>query len=504
MCSHLAFAAFAALLTPGVLGLHERTYHSSPLAIQPFTILKRTADYDPDNTALYLTCPAGNDVVQPAATIYDSTGELVWADPSLACSDLNYQTYDGQQFLTMWVGTGNGASGLQTGSGNGIMLNSKYEIVQNVSAVNPGLTDLHEFHIVGNKTALVTAFNPIPLNLTSVGGLKNGWYLNSIFQEIDIATGDVLFNWTSIDHIALNESYNNILLTGEGTNSSTAWDPVHINSIDKDTDGNYLISARNCQTIYKVDKNGTIIWRLGGKSSDFKAQGVFNDTQFHWQHHVRWRAGGAQISVFDDGAAVLDTTIVIDEPVATGKYLALDQNAMTVSLVKRYFPAPNTGPSFAEGSVEPYGDTVVVGYGGNPWVTVHDASSASVLFSAVIGPEDPTLWLGGINNYRVFRTSTREFVGHPTQPPSVALVGGAVYVSWNGATSVASYTLFTGNATDAVSTNVTSVRRSGFETQISAEGSSAFIAVAAVASNGTVLGRSAVYNTTDGSEVARR
>jgi hypothetical protein len=73
----------------------------------------------------------------------------------------------------------------------------------------------------------------VQLDLTSVDGPKDGWYLNSLIQEIDIATGAVLFNWSSIDHIALSESYNNITATGEGGSSSLAWDAVHINSIDK-------------------------------------------------------------------------------------------------------------------------------------------------------------------------------------------------------------------------------------------------------------------------------
>ncbi|KAJ6592392.1 ASST-domain-containing protein [Mycena capillaripes] len=503
MCNPLTVAALVALFTPQVLALYERTYQSSPLVIQPFTILERAADYDPDNTTLYLTCPAGNVVSQPGATIYDSNGELVWADPNLDCAGLNYQTYDGQQYLTMWIGSGNGAAGLQTGSGTAIMLNSKYEIVKNVSAINPGLTDLHEFHIVQpeNRTALVTAYNPIQHDLTSVGGSANGWYLNSIIQEIDIASGRVLFNWTSIDHIALSESYNNISLTGEGTNSSFAWDAVHINSIDKDRDGNYLISARNCQTIYKLDKSGAIIWRLGGKMSNFTAQG--NDTEFHWQHHARWRMDGTQISVFDDGAGILATTAIVDEPVASGKFLTLDQTAMTVSLAKQYLPAPHASFSLAEGSIEPYGNIVSVGYGSNPWVIVHDANSADVLFSAVIGPNNSSLWLGGISNYRVFQTSTRDFAGHPTQPPSVAISGRDVYVSWNGATHVASYSLLTGSSATAVTQEVVSVAKTGFETKMSAAGSSAFISVSAVAANGTVLGKSAVYKTSDGS-IARR
>ncbi|KAJ7167023.1 ASST-domain-containing protein [Mycena filopes] len=496
------FSALTASLLSSVDALYETTYKSSPLAIQPFTILERSASYDPDNSTLFLICPVGSAIAQPGPTIYASNGELVWSDPSIGnCHNLNLQTFDGEQYLTMWIGVGDAGTGQQEGSGIGIMLNSGYQIVQNVSAVNPGGTDLHEFHIPqpAAKTALLTAFNPIPFDLTPVGGLKNGWYLNSIIQEVDIASGRVLFNWTSVDHIALDESYDNLTLTASGDSEANPWDPAHINSIDKDSAGNYLISARNCETLYKIAANGTILWRLGGKRSDFTALG--NDTEFHWQHHVRWRNDETQISVFDDGAGVLLATQVIDEPVASGKYLNVDQSAMTVSLAKKYLPSPNTGFSLAEGSIEPYGSTVVVGYGNNPWVTVHDAETEAILLSAVIGPNNSSLWFGGISNYRVFQTSTHEFVGRPSQPPSVAVEGGAVYVSWNGATQVARYELFTGNQTATVHTKVRAVAKTGFETNMGAAGSGAYVAVEALAANGTVLGRSAVYKTSDGSVV---
>ncbi|KAJ7728272.1 ASST-domain-containing protein [Mycena maculata] len=492
-----------ALATPCVHALFETTYHSSSLQIQPFTILQKSPSYDPDNTTLFLACPAGLDVAQPGPTIYKSTGELVWADPGIFnCDDFNIQTFDGQQYLTMWFGVGSPLAG--TGDGTALMLNSKYEIVKNVSAVNPDGTDIHEFNIVRpeNKTALVTAYNPIPLNLSSVGGPVNGWYLNAIIQEIDIASGDVLFNWTSVDHIALSESYNNLTLTGEGGSVTTAWDAVHINSIDKDSAGDYLISSRHCQTIYKIDKNGTIAWRLGGKTSDFTAEG--NNTEFHWQHHARWRSQDTIISVFDDAAAALSAeAIYIDEAVATGKYLTVDQSAMTVSLAKVFSPSPSNNVSYAEGSVEPYGDTVLVGYGTNPWVQAYDAVTEAILFSAIIGPNNASLWLGGISNYRVFQTSTLDFAGHPTQPPNVSVTGEDVYVSWNGATHVASYDLLTGSSPNDVHDKVSSVPKDGFETKMSAEGCKGFLAVAALAANGTTLGTSAVYNTRDGSVASR-
>lgn len=127
----------------------------------------------------------------------------------------------------------------------------------------------------------------------------------------------------------------------------------------------------------------------------------------------------------------------------------------------------------------------------------------TLMFSAVVGPNNASLWLGAINNYRAFQTTTLEFTGHPTQPPNVSVTGEDVYVSWNGATHVAAYTLLTGSAVNAVSENVTTVTKSGFETKMSASGSSTFIAVAALAANGTTLGTSAVYKTSDGSVASR-
>ncbi|KAJ7159577.1 ASST-domain-containing protein [Mycena filopes] len=487
-------------LAASAYALFETTYHSTPLAIQPFTVLERSADYDPDNSTLFLVCPTGFDVSQPAPTIYRSTGELVWADPTLGtCNNLDLQTFEGEQHLTLWVGNGSAATGNQEGTGFALILNAQYEVVRNVSAVNPQSTDLHEFRIPqpAGKTALLTAFHSIQLDLTSVGGLRTGWYLNSIIQEVDIDSGRVLFNWTSANHIALNESFNHLLTSGSGLTESNPWDAVHINSIDKDREGNYLISARHTKTIYKIDKNGTIIWRLGGSRSDFTPES--NNTDFNWQHHARWRNDETQISLFDDGAAVLQqTSIVVDEPIATGKLLNVDQSARTVSLAKRYFPAPNSGFSLAEGSTELYGNLTVVGYGSNPWVTVHDTQTQAVGFSAVIGPNNPALWLGGISNYRVFQTSTHAFTGRPTQPPSVAVVGGDVYVSWNGATNVAAYALLTGPEAAQVGTRVRSVRSTGFETRISAAGASTFVLVEALGADGKVLGTSAVYKTSDG------
>ena len=57
---------------------------------------------------------------------------------------------------------------------------------------------------------------------------------------------------------------------GSGYNSSDAWDYFHINSVDKNADGDYIISARDACSVHKINgTDGSIIWRLDGKNSSF-------------------------------------------------------------------------------------------------------------------------------------------------------------------------------------------------------------------------------------------
>jgi hypothetical protein len=115
-----------------------------------------------------------------------------------------------------------------------------------VQAGNGLRGDLHEFLLTSRGTALFTSYVITTADLRSVGGPKGGTIQDAIFQELDIATGRVLLEWHSLDHIALAESY---WPTGK------AWDYVHLNSVDVDADdGNLLVSSRNTHTLYKVDR----------------------------------------------------------------------------------------------------------------------------------------------------------------------------------------------------------------------------------------------------------
>ena len=230
-------------------------------------------------------------------------------------------------------------------------------------------------------------------------------------------------------------------------------------------DGNLLVSARNTWAAYKVSRRtGRILWRLGGKRSDF----TFGDgARFEWQHDVREHAGGL-VSVFDNAAAPKE------EPQSRALLLALDTKRMHVSLEHAYTHRPEQVLSHFLGDAQLLGNgDVFVGWGAAPYLTEFTRSGAIAF--------DARLPQGG-QSYRAFRFP---WVGHPVDRPALAARGGTLYASWNGATEVASWQLFEGaNAASPV-------QRTGFETVLTPVARTRSAAVVALDRAGASLGRSA-------------
>ena len=98
--------------------------------------------------------------------------------------------------------------------------------------------------------------------------------LDSVVQEIDIPTGLVLFQWDSLDHVPLTDTYETLPTKAQPpTESATRSTTSIVNSIQPDTDGNLLISGRNTWAVYKVNQQtGAIMWTLGGKQLELQAR----------------------------------------------------------------------------------------------------------------------------------------------------------------------------------------------------------------------------------------
>ena len=117
-----------------------------------------------------------------------------------------------------------------------------------------------------------------------MGGPKEGRIFDGVVQEVDIATGEVLFEWHSSDEIDVSESYSKPPPAVQGAKAAPM-DYFHINSVDEEPNGNLLISARNTHAIYEIDRqSGKVLWRLGGKKSDFT---IGPGAEFTWQHDAR-------------------------------------------------------------------------------------------------------------------------------------------------------------------------------------------------------------------------
>jgi Arylsulfotransferase (ASST) len=199
-----------------------------------------------------------------------------------------------------------------------------------------------------------------------------------------------------------------------------------------DADGNLLVSARNTWAVYKVDRrSGRVLWRLGGKCSDFVLE---KGARFAWQHDARSHDGGRLLSVFDNGVSR-----------SRGLVLALDEKRMRASVAREYVH-DTALHAYKLGSVQLLGNgDALVGWGTDPHLTEFSSGGAVRL--------DATLPHGG-QNYRAPRFPWR---GNPREAPAAVVRGATVYASWNGATDVVAWRIDPGGPT---------VRRTGFETAL--------------------------------------
>ena len=229
--------------------------------------------------------------------IVDPSGKLVWFHPldTHGVADFKVQTYGGRPVLTWWRGRA------EKGVGDGyyVIMSNAYHEIARVSAGNGLAGDIHEFLITPRNTALITVYHRIPRDLSESAGRARGRFYEGIVQELDIATGRVLFEWHSADHVAVAESYADAAEGSRGAHADP-YDYFHINSIDREPDGN--ASRLGPQHPYRLRDRPAAparsIWRLGGKKSDF-AMGP--GTRFAWQHDARRQPDGT-ITLFDNEA----------------------------------------------------------------------------------------------------------------------------------------------------------------------------------------------------------
>ena len=397
--------------------------------------------------------------------ILDNRGRAVWYHQlplGLEATDFRTQTYRGRPVLTWWQGTITKAG---IGTGVDEIYDAHYRPVAEVRAANGLAADLHEFRLTPRGTALITAYDEVPADLSAAGGPAKGYALDSIVQEIDVATGRLVFEWHSIGHVPLSDSRLANREPARDATKARPFDYFHVNSVSDGPNGTLLVSARNTSTIYLLARDGHIVWRIGTAHSDF---GPAAAVLMRYQHDARLR--GNVLSFFDNGG------IPREEPYSRPTVLALDFARHTARVV-RTFVTPERIASPFEGSLQllPTGGAFV-GWGGVRKVTEFGSHGEIRL----------ELELPAGDTYRGFRLPWR---GDPGGAPSLAVRGSTVFASWNGKLGIASWRVLTG--TDPARLAATAQKtRTGLETAIPLPARPRTVAVQALDAAGHVLATS--------------
>ena len=261
----------------------------------------------------------------------------------------------------------------------------------------------------------------------------------------------------------------------------------HINSVDKNADGDYLVSARHTSTVYKISGvDGHIIWQLGGKQTSF-AQTNFNFSSQHDARFVSENRTTTIISLFDDASDGFTNT----SSYSSGKLLALNNSTMQATLLQSIV-APNGGIlSTSQGNFQQLANgNSFFGWGNVATVSEHAPDGSPVLFASFATT--------ATMNYRAYKFNwTATPLGRPafyayahnnTAPTTY-------YASWNGATEVASWRIYSSPSLSGPFALIGNLPKLGFETIFTASGYQAFSIVEAVGANGSGLANSSSIGT---------
>ena len=223
-------------------------------------------------------------------------------------------------------------------------------------------------------------------DLTAYGGIDTAKVTSTVVQHLD-PSGQVAFQWRSIDHLSFAES-DPSLLTGAAVNFT------HGNAIELDADGLPLVSFRSLDEIVKIDTaTGNVLWRFGGLANQFT---ILNDTKgaFQRQHGLRV-VGLGHLQFLDNGTQV---------PSRLVRY-TLDTLAMTATLDWEFTDTPTTFAAVG-------GSTQVLSNGGG---LVSFGPAGRVVQVDAAGAR---AWeLSGINGTYVFRAQRLTSLYFPASGP---------------------------------------------------------------------------------------
>ena len=178
-------------------------------------------------------------------------------------------------------------------------MDNQYNFIDTFSCVNGQASDFHDFALLDNGNAVMLSFDQqiVDMSVIVPGGNPSAAVTGVVIQEVD-PNNNLVFEWRSWDHFEITDG----LFQGFDTIDFTANSirPVHCNSIEIDSDGNWIISNRNMSEVTKISRQtGEIMWRMGGQNNEFT---FINDplNGFFDQHDAS-RTPTGTLMIFDNG-----------------------------------------------------------------------------------------------------------------------------------------------------------------------------------------------------------
>ena len=259
-----------------------------------------------------------------------------------------------------------------------IIMDSTFVIVDSIECANGFVTDQHDLLILpdnhyllfGTETRIMnlTSYHYFGINHTAPGG-ANAQVFGVVIQEFD-ENKDLIWEWKGHDHYQFGD------VDPVWLSNPNKVDWTHANAVERDIDGNILLSLRHFNEITKIDhETGDIIWRLGGKQNQFTFP---NDPiRFTGQHDIR-RVSDTSVSLFDNGQYTTPR-------LCRGLEYSLDETNKIATLVWEYI-YDSSMYSIACGShqyIENGNHLVDFGFtnnsGGFPWMVVVKPDQSKVL-----------------------------------------------------------------------------------------------------------------------------
>ena len=450
-------------------------YHSAP-ALRPAAVcmnLGVTTHGTPPRDYLFLT-PGGN--YGTGAGIFQTNGTLVWWQRARSRmeSDISVVHYHGHAYLAVW--SGKASFDDPYGMGTVSLYGQHYQLAGRITSgapFGPDRIDGHEFQLTPQGDALFGIYDPVS---APYQGRRVEVY-QYVVQKVSLVrgahgihTGRVLFQWESLKHVPLSQSY------VRAPSNHTVWDYFHGNAIGQDGRGKLIISSRNTWGIYEVStKTGRTIWQVGAKGDHVLP------SPWSWQHDVV-PLGQHRYSLFDDGADAPGCTSGSQHASRALVVQVLpSRHGAGVKLLQAYDHTPAICSGFC-GSVQLiHGGDVLINWGQVPEITEDRQTGGNPLMDL------------SLSNWSC-RGYLSPWTGEPLAKPAVAAYSHAthtdVWASWNGSTQTTAWQVLAGRSASRLAPVESPTAKRGFETEIVLNHPYASVAVEALGSDGHVLSTS--------------